>query len=133
MDCQTWEERYNKLIQLGKTLPPLSDEFKTDDNLVQGCQSKVWLKASLNDQGQVVFRADGDALLVKGLIALLIKVYSSATPDEILNTPPDFIKVLGFEGNLSPSRSNGLFAMIKQIKIYATAFKVLAQRSSVLN
>ncbi|HPI40871.1 MAG TPA: SufE family protein [Pseudobdellovibrionaceae bacterium] len=128
--CTSWEERYNKLIQMGKTLPPMEDSLKTEENLVQGCQSKVWLQASVDDKKNVIFRADGDALIVKGLVALLVKVYSNSTPDEIMNTPPSFIKALGFEGNLSPSRSNGLFAMIKQIKIYATAFKILEKRGN---
>lgn len=122
---QQWEDRYKKIIDMGKALPAMAEEFKTEANMVKGCQSQVWLHASLNDQGQVVLQGDSDALIVKGLVALLLKLYSGATPAEILNTPPDFLRALGFEGNLSPSRANGLHSMLKQIKLYATAFDYL--------
>jgi len=117
-----WEDRYKKLIELGKSLPDLPDVKKIEDYKVKGCQSQVWIHASLRD-GRVVFEADSDALLVRGLVALLLRAYSDATPMEILSTPPDFVKEIGLESKLSPSRANGLFSMIKQIKFYAMAFQ----------
>lgn len=122
-----WEERYKKIIELGKALPVLPDSLRTDQNIVKGCQSQVWLAAHLNDQGQVILQGDSDALIVKGLVGLLIKVYSGTTPAEVLNTPPEFLRALGFEGHLSPSRANGLHSMLKQIKMYATAFDYLVK------
>jgi len=110
---------------MGKALPELSEDLKTEQNIVKGCQSQVWLHATLNAQGQVVLQGDSDALIVKGLVALLLSVYSGSTPQEILSTPPEFLKALGFEGNLSPSRANGLHSMLKQIKNYAMAFDYL--------
>ncbi|AHZ84458.1 SufE family protein [Bdellovibrio bacteriovorus] len=120
-----WEDRYKKIIDMGKALPEMPESLKTEQNVVKGCQSQVWLSASLNDQGQVHLQGDSDALIVKGLVGLLLNVYSGATPSEILATPPEFLKALGFEGNLSPSRANGLHSMLKQIKLYATAFDYL--------
>jgi cysteine desulfuration protein SufE len=120
-----WEDRYKKIIEIGKALPEMAENLKTEQNIVKGCQSQVWLHAALNDQGQVMLQGDSDALIVKGLVALLLAVYSGATPEEILATPPEFLKALGFEGNLSPSRANGLHAMLKQIKNYALAFDYL--------
>ncbi len=117
-----WEDRYKKLIEIGKALPDLPDAKKLEDFKVKGCQSQVWMHARLED-GKVVFEADSDALLVRGLVALLLKVYSNATPKEILETPPDFVKDIGLESKLSPSRANGLFSMIKQMKFYAMAFQ----------
>lgn len=122
-----WEERYKKLIEFGKALPELPDDKKLEDYKVKGCQSQVWMHAHLSD-GRVVFEADSDALLVRGLVALLLRVYSGATPEEILNTPPDFIREIGLESKLSPSRANGLFSMIKQMKFYAMAFQAMAAR-----
>ncbi|MGZ6480491.1 MAG: SufE family protein [Bdellovibrionales bacterium] len=119
-----WEDRYKKLIELGKALPDLPDEKKLEDYKVKGCQSQVWFHAKLVD-GKVIFEADSDALLVRGLVALLLRIYSDATPDEILVTPPDFVKEIGLESKLSPSRANGLFSMIKQIKYYAMAFQAM--------
>jgi cysteine desulfuration protein SufE len=124
---QDWEDRYKKLIQLGKSLPELPDAKKLDDYKVKGCQSQVWMHAQL-DNGKVQFEADSDALLVRGLVALLLRVYSNATPDEILTTPPDFVKEIGLENKLSPSRANGLFSMIKQMKFYAMAFQAMQNR-----
>jgi cysteine desulfuration protein SufE len=123
-----WEERYKKIIALGKALPDLPEELKTEEAKVRGCQSQVWLHAKLNSQGGIDFQGDSDALIVKGLVALLLKIYSGATPEEILTTPPEFLKALGFEGNLSPSRANGLFSMIKQIRYFATAFAMLQDK-----
>ena len=120
-----WEDRYKKIIEMGKSLPEMPSDLKTEQNIVKGCQSQVWLSASLSDGGKVQLQGDSDALIVKGLVSLLLTVYSDASPNEILSTPPDFLKALGFEGNLSPSRANGLHAMLKQIKLYATAFDYL--------
>lgn len=122
---EQWEDRYKKIIDLGKSLPEMPEALKTEQNMVKGCQSQVWLHASLNDQGQMVLQGDSDALIVKGLVALLLQVYSGAAPADVLATPPEFLKALGFEGNLSPSRANGLHSMLKQIKLYATAFDYL--------
>ena len=117
-----WEDRYKKIIDLGKTLPGMPENLKTEQNIVKGCQSQVWLHANLNPEGKIIFAGDSDALLVRGLVGILLHIYSGATPAEVLSTPPDFLKELGFEGNLSPSRANGLHSMLKQIKLYATAF-----------
>lgn len=122
---RTWEDRYKKIIALGKTIPDLPDSLRTEESKVKGCQSQVWLHARLNDQGEILFQGDSDALLVKGLVAMLLQIYSGSTPEEILSTPPEFLKAIGFEGNLSPSRANGLFSMIKQIRYFATAFSML--------
>lgn len=127
-NCGSWEERYKKIIALGKILPAMDEKFKTDENLIRGCQSQVWLHANLDEKGLVTFQADSDALIVKGLVSILIQVFSNSSPDEILSSSLDFLKELGFEQNLSPSRANGLFAMIKQMRYYATAFKVLQLR-----
>lgn len=120
-----WEDRYKKIIELGKALPAFPEELRTEQNIVKGCQSQVWLSAQLDNQGNMVIHGDSDALIVKGLVALLLKVYSGTPPAEVLATPPEFLRALGFEGNLSPSRANGLHSMLKQIKMYATAFDYL--------
>jgi cysteine desulfuration protein SufE len=120
-----WEARYQLVIAKGRALVPMSDDLKTDDNKVKGCQSQVWLSAQLSPQGLVQFSGDSDALIVKGLLALVLQVYNQETPENILNTKPDFIREIGFEQNLSPSRANGLLAMIRQIQYYATAFAIL--------
>lgn len=116
-----WEARYSRIIEIGRSLPPMPAELKNDDNKVKGCQSQVWLSAKFN-AGLLYFSADSDAQIVKGLIALLLRIYSERTPAEILNTAPDFIEKLGLNTNLSQARTNGLVAMIKQIKFYALAF-----------
>ncbi|MCB0365592.1 MAG: SufE family protein [Bdellovibrionaceae bacterium] len=121
----SWENRYKRLIAIGKELPELPEEKKRDDYKVKGCQSQVWLLARLDDNKKIQFEADSDAMIVRGLVAILLRVYSDATPDEILSTPPDFVKEMGFEANLSPSRANGLISMIRQIMYYATAFRAL--------
>jgi cysteine desulfuration protein SufE len=105
----------------------LPEEYKTDNNLIEGCQSRVWLQADYVD-GKVFFRAESDALIVKGIVSLLIKVYSGRTPDEILENEPYFVEAIGLKEHLSPTRSNGLLAMIKQMKLYALAFKAKAER-----
>jgi cysteine desulfuration protein SufE len=121
-----WEERYKKMIQMGKALPELSEALKSEEAKVKGCQSQVWLHAKMNAQGQVEFQGDSDAMLVKGLVAVILKIYSGATPAEILQTPPDFLLQMGFKENLSPSRSNGLYAMVKQIRYFAMAFQAMS-------
>lgn len=120
-----WEDRYKKIIEMGKALPEMPEDLKTEQNIVKGCQSQVWLSAKLNDQGLIELVGDSDALIVKGLVSLLLSIYSGSAPSEILSTAPDFLKELGFEGNLSPSRANGLYSMLKQIRLYATAFDYL--------
>lgn len=122
-----WEDRYKHLIDNGKKLPELPKQFYDEKFKVRGCQSQVWLHAELSSKGRVIFIGDSDALIVKGLVALLINAYSDATPDEILAGDLEFIKKLGFEGHLSPSRANGLYAMLKQILLYATAFQALSR------
>lgn len=117
-----WLDRYQLLIDLGGEQQPLPDEYKTDNNLIEGCQSRVWLQADYAD-GKITFRAESDALIVKGIVSLLIKVYSGRTPDEILDNEPYFVEAIGLKEHLSPTRSNGLVAMIKQMKLYALAFK----------
>ena len=121
-DFEDWLDRYQLLIDLGGEQPSLPDEYKTDNNLIEGCQSRVWLQADFVD-GKVVFSAESDALIVKGIVALLIKVYSGHTPDEILDNEPYFVEAIGLKEHLSPTRSNGLVAMIKQMRLYALAFK----------
>ena len=121
-DFDDWLDRYQLLIDLGGEQEPLPDEYKTDNNLIEGCQSRVWLQADYVD-GKVFFRAESDALIVKGIVSLLIKVYSGRTPDEILENEPYFVEAIGLKEHLSPTRSNGLLAMIKQMRLYALAFK----------
>lgn len=117
-----WMDRYQQLIEYGKDLPPINERKRTEQYLIQGCQSKVWLDAELRD-GKVYFTADSDAIITKGIVSLLIKVLSGRAPDEILNTDLYFIDKIGLKENLSPTRSNGLVAMIKQMRMYALAFK----------
>ena len=121
-DFEDWLDRYQLLIDLGSEQEPLPAEYKTDNNLIEGCQSRVWLQADYLD-GKVHFRAESDAMIVKGIVSLLIKVYSGHTPDEILDTEPYFVEAIGLKEHLSPTRSNGLLAMIRQMKLYALAFK----------
>ncbi len=121
-----WMDKYQLLIDLGNEQPPLDPIYKTDKNLIDGCQSRVWLQADL-ENGKVTFRAESDALIVKGIIALLIRVVSEHTPDEILNADLYFIEEIGLKEHLSPTRSNGLLAMIKQMRMYALAFKAKMQ------
>ena len=121
-DFDDWLDRYQLLIDLGSEQEPLPVEYKTDNNLIEGCQSRVWLQADYID-GKVHFRAESDAMIVKGIVSLLIKVYSDRTPDEILDNEPYFVEAIGLKEHLSPTRSNGLVAMIKQMRLYALAFK----------
>lgn len=126
--CADWEKKYEKIISMGKMWPSLEEKFKTEDLKVKGCQSQVWIKAELNADGKVIFVGDSDALLVKGLVAIVLSIYSGETPATILAVSADFLKDIGFDSGLSPSRSNGLFSMIKQIKYYATAFQYLLSK-----
>ena len=116
-----WMQRYEYIIDLGKSLPLIQEEFKTDDNLIKGCQSKVWLKGEQNED-RIVFTADSDAILTKGIIAILIRTFSNQTATDILNADMDFIDEIGLKEHLSPTRANGLVSMIKNIKMYALAF-----------
>ncbi len=122
----SWEDRYKKLIELGKTLPGMSPEQQIEANKVKGCQSQVWLAARL-ENGKVFFSADSDASIVKGIIALLLSVYSGETPDTILACRPTFLEDIGLKQHLSMSRAGGLNAMMKQINLYALAFKAQIQ------
>lgn len=117
-----WQERYKYIIKLGDKLEPISESEKVEENLVKGCQSQVWLVAEMKD-GKVIFKADSDAAITKGLVALMVRFYSGREPDVILNTPPSFIDKIGMAKHLSPTRANGLASMVKQMKIYAMAFK----------
>lgn len=117
-----WMDKYNYLIELGKSLPMIDDKYKIESNLIHGCQSRVWLHAEF-DGALVHFTADSDAVITKGIANLLIRVYSGHTPQEILDASSEFIKEIGLTEHLSPTRSNGLLSMIKQIKMYALAFK----------
>ena len=121
-DFDDWMDKYQLLIDLGNEQEPLAPEYKNDQNLIDGCQSRVWIQADLVD-GKVEFQAESDALIVKGIIALLIKVVSGHTPDEILDNELYFIEAIGLKDHLSPTRSNGLLAMVKQMRMYALAFK----------
>lgn len=123
-----WEKKYEKIIELGKAWPGLSDEFKIDDLKLKGCQSQVWLRARLGENGVIIYEGDSDAILVKGLVALMLSIYSHETPDTVLITEPTFLRSIGLDKGLSPSRTNGLNSMLKQIKYYATAFKILSQK-----
>ena len=119
-----WMDKYQLLIDLGNEQEPLADKYKTEQNLIDGCQSRVWLQADLVD-GAIRFSAESDALIVKGIVALLIRVLSNHTPQEILDADLYFIEQIGLKEHLSPTRSNGLLARVKQMKVYALAFKNL--------
>lgn len=117
-----WMQRYEYIIELGKSLPIIEEQYKTEENIIKGCQSKVWLHAEEKDE-KLYFTADSDAILTKGIIAILIRVFSGKTSAEILNSNTDFIDKIGLKEHLSPTRANGLVSMIKQIKLYALAFE----------
>ena len=123
-----WEDRYKYLIELGKKLPPMLEEYKTESNKIKGCQSQVWLNAKLEGD-KIYFSADSDASIVKGIVAVLVQIYSGLTPDEILSTKPTFLEEIGLKEHLSMSRANGMTSMIKQISFYAMAFKVKLSQS----
>lgn len=116
-----WMDKYEYLIELGKALPIIDDSHKTEDNLIKGCQSRVWLNSEYTD-GKIFFSADSDAIITKGIISLLVRVYNGRTPDEILSSDFGFVEEIGLKENLSPTRANGLISMIKQIRAYALAY-----------
>jgi cysteine desulfuration protein SufE len=116
-----WDERFQYVIDLGKGLPLIDEKYKLEENTIKGCQSKVWLHAEQND-GKIVFTADSDAIITKGIIAILIRAFSNQKPSEILEANTDFIDQIGLKSHLSPTRANGLVSMIKQIKMYALGF-----------
>jgi len=117
-----WEERYQYMIDLGKTLPLIEQQYKTEDHIIKGCQSKVWVHAEMNDD-KVAFTADSDAIITKGIIAILIRAFSNQHPNDIINANTDFIDKIGLKEHLSPTRANGLVSMIKQLKLYAIAYQ----------
>ena len=118
-----WMDRYSIIIDMGNSLPPIDEQLKTPQHLIEGCQSRVWLNAELID-GHIQFTADSDAIIVKGIISMLVRVLNGHTPDEVLDADLYFIDRIGLAEHLSPTRSNGLLAMVKQIRAYALAFKV---------
>ena len=122
-----WESRYKLIIQKAKALPAMPEQYKVETNQVRGCSSTVWLHAGVRD-GKVIYLADSDAILVRGLVALLVAIYCCETPADILAHDPTFIEQLGLNANLSPNRANGVTAMVKQIRNYALAFQVMAKR-----
>jgi cysteine desulfuration protein SufE len=121
-DIEDWMDRYSYIIDLGNALPAIDEQYKTPQHLIEGCQSRVWLNAELSEQGTVHYTADSDAIIVKGIISLLIEVLNDHTPREILGADLHFIDKIGLSEHLSPTRSNGLLAMVKQMKLYALAF-----------
>ena len=122
-----WMDRYSYIIELGNAVEPLDAKYKVPENIIEGCQSRVWLNAEQQSDGTITFSADSDAIIVKGIIALLIRVLSGHTPDEILESDLHFIEAIGLREHLSPTRSNGLLAMVKQMRMYALAFKARQQ------
>lgn len=128
-DLNNWEDKYSHIIKRGKNLPEMAEALKTEDNKVKGCQSQVWMSAALNEDHSLTFFAESDALIVNGIVSLLLEVYSGEKPEDIIAHKPEFIKAIGLDEHLSPSRTNGLFSMIKQIKYYATAYQALLSRS----
>ena len=122
---EDWMDKYTYLIELGNEMEPIDASYKVDQNLIRGCQSRVWLQQRLEGD-RIIFEAESDALIVKGLVALLLKVFSDRTPQEILDSEPYFIDEIGLKQHLSPTRSNGLMAMVKQIKLYALAYRQIS-------
>ena len=121
-----WMDKYALLIDLGNSLPPLEEKYKTESNLIEGCQSRVWLQADYED-GKIIFKGESDAVIVKGIVSLLINVLSGHTPQEILDTDLYFIEQIGLKEHLYPTRSNGLVAMVKQMRMYALAYRTKEQ------
>lgn len=119
---EDWMEKYEYIIELGKDLPIIDEAYKTEENIIVGCQSQVWLHAEKKD-GKIIYTAEADAIIAKGIIALLVQVLSNESPEDILNAELNFIKEIGLQEHLSPTRSNGLVAMVKQMKLYALALK----------
>ena len=124
---EDWMDKYGYLIELGNELAPIDPKYKVDSNLIRGCQSRVWLHQEFT-AGKIIFEAESDALIVKGLVALLLKIYSNRTPQEILASEPRFIDEIGLRQHLSPTRSNGLLAMVKQMKLYALAYEKISAK-----
>ncbi len=118
-----WADKYAYIIELGKKLNPLDEKYKVPENIIKGCQSNVWLHCELNDEGKIVYETDSDAIIVKGLIFLLVRTLSNQTPEDIMKSDLYFIQKIGMQQHLSQTRSNGLAAMVKQMKLYAIAFK----------
>lgn len=121
-----WMDKYALLIDLGNALPPLDEKYKTESNLIEGCQSRVWLQVDYVD-GNIIFQGESDAVIVKGIVSLLIRVLSGHSPQEILDSDLHFIDAIGLKEHLSPTRSNGLLAMVKQMRLYAMAFKMKSE------
>jgi cysteine desulfuration protein SufE len=119
-----WMDKYEYIIELGKDLPLIDEKYKVEENLIKGCQSKVWLHAELKE-GKIIFTADSDAIITKGIVGLVIRVFSNHTPQEIIDADLFFIDQIGLQEHLSPTRSNGLLAMLKQIRMYAIAFQAM--------
>lgn len=128
-DLTDWMDRYAYIIELGESLPQMPQNLKTSDNLIEGCQSRVWIAAELDPEGKIHFTADSDALIVKGIVAMLLRVLNSHSPKEILDSDLYFIERMGLREHLSPTRSNGLVAMVKQMRMYALAFSVSEQEN----
>lgn len=126
-DFDDWMDKYALLIDLGNSLPPLEEKYKTESNLIKGCQSRVWLQADYVD-GKILFKGESDAVIVKGIVSLLISILSDHTPQEILDADLYFIEKIGLKEHLSPTRSNGLVAMVKQMRMYALAFRTKEQQ-----
>ena len=126
-DFDDWMDKYALLIDLGNSLPPLEEKYKTESNLIEGCQSRVWLQADYVD-GKILFKGESDAVIVKGIVSLLISILSGHTPQEILDADLYFIEKIGLKEHLSPTRSNGLVAMVKQMRRYALAFRTKEQQ-----
>ena len=126
-EFDNWMDRYSLLIDLGNSLPKMDDKLKTENNLIEGCQSRVWLNAEYREE-HIYYEAESDAVIVKGIVSLLIKILSGHTPDEILDADLYFIETIGLKEHLSPTRSNGLLSMVKQMKLYALAFKAKEKR-----
>lgn len=130
VDIEDWMDRYAYIIDLGNALPAIDEKFKTPQYIIEGCQSRVWLNAELGNDGKITYTADSDAIIVKGIISLLISVLSGHTPQEILDSDLYFIDKIGLSEHLSPTRSNGLVAMVKQMKVYAFAFNAKQQANN---
>ena len=126
-DFDDWMDKYALLIDLGNSLPPLEEKYKTESNMIEGCQSRVWLQADYVD-GKILFKGESDAVIVKGIVSLLISILSDHTPQEILDADLYFIEKIGLKEHLSPTRSNGLVAMVKQMRMYALAFRTKEQQ-----
>ena len=122
-DIDDWMDRYAYIIDMGNTLPPMPEEYKTPQYIIEGCQSRAWLHADITPEGLILFTADSDAIIVKGIISMLLKVLNDHSPAEIADADLYFIDKIGLAENLSPTRSNGLAALVKQMKLYATAYK----------